>query len=320
MIPRIPIADVLAGRADAAIMAGAAGSGFLTLAGVDAALGLAEPRQAMLGFFRAPEPVQAATVRHKYDPRKRNVYRGHFPHSPETNTMLAGFDIGPDIVDPSRAGGFSDPLTEPTPRPDIPGWAEAAATYYAAMTRIGDALNRAVLRGIGADEGLADRLFARSIASLRLLSYPPAVREHFGPDRRVTRADGREVFVMTKAHTDSGFVTLLWQDGTGGLQARNAAGDWVEIPPDTGGLVVNFGQMLNDWTCGRVKATPHRVLGGLAERFSVPFFYEPAVDAVIEPLFPAETPEARPFVYGDFLWERIQKFPAFAGVARRPAA
>lgn len=320
MIPRIPIADVLDGRADDAIMAGAAGSGFLTLSGVDAALGLAEARQTMLGFFRAPEPVRAATVRHKYDPAKRNVYRGHFPHTPETGAMLAGFDIGPDLVDPSRATGFADPLTEPTPLPDIPGWAEAAATYYAAMTRIGDALNRAVLRGIGADEALAHRLFARSIASLRLLHYPPTAPEMFGPDRRVTRADGSEAFVMTQAHTDSGFVTLLWQDGTGGLQAKNAAGDWVDVTPDTGGLVVNFGQMLNDWTCGRVKATPHRVLGGLAERHSVPFFYEPAVDAVIEPLFPDEAPEARPFVYGDFLWQRIQKFPAFAGVDRRPAA
>jgi isopenicillin N synthase-like dioxygenase len=123
---------------------------------------------------------------------------------------------------------------------------------------------------------------------------------------------------MTKPHTDSGFVTLLWQDGTGGLQAQAPDGGWVDVPPDEGGLVVNFGQMLGDWTGGRIRATPHRVLGGRAERASVPFFFEPAVDAVVAPLFSEEGGES--FVYGDFLWARMTSFVNFHGVERKPAA
>lgn len=51
--------------------------------------------------------------------------------------------------------------------------------------------------------------------------------------------------VMTPAHTDSGFVSLLWQDGTGGLPAKGPDG-WIDVPPAADGIVMNFGQMLSD--------------------------------------------------------------------------
>lgn len=318
MIPVIPVRDLLDGAADRAISEAAAHSGFLTLSGVDDAFGLAEPRQTMLAFFHADPATKATVLRHKYDPARPNVYRGYFPAEPEKDALLEGFDIGPDIVDPSRAGDGGDPLTEPTPRPPSPEWAAAAATYYAAMSTIGDAMTRSILRGLGADEGLAARLFEGSISSLRLLRYPETPVATLGDDRVVTGETERRL--MTKAHTDSGFVTLLWQDNRGGLQAETPDGGWIDVPPAPGGLVVNFGQMLGDWSVGRIRATPHRVLGGAAERHSVPFFYEPAADAVIAPLFPDEAPDAETFVYGDFLWERMTAFPAFHGVTRRPAA
>ncbi|MBY8976247.1 isopenicillin N synthase family oxygenase [Rhodobacteraceae bacterium NNCM2] len=317
MIPVIAIEDILNGSADEAVMAGASSSGFLTLAGVDDALGLAQLRARMLDFFAADPETRWKVVRHKYDPASRHVYRGYFPPDPAGNSLLEGYDIGPDIADPTAAGDGSDPLTEPTPISDLPGWHEAAGDYYRGLSRIGMALTRALLRGLDADEGLVERYFTRSISTLRMFRYPPHERDAIPESRHLVMPDGSTRYVMTKAHTDSGFVTLLWQDATGGLQAKSTAGDWVDVPPASGGLVVNFGQMLEDWSGGRIKATPHRVLGGLAERFSVPFFFEPAVDAVIEPL--AGT-KGETFVYGDFLWERMVNFPNFQGVTRRPAA
>jgi len=47
--------------------------------------------------------------------------------------------------------------------------------------------------------------------------------------------------------------------------------------------VINFGEMLEMWTEGRVKATPHRVRGSEAERISVPLFYNPRHDANVAP-------------------------------------
>jgi len=318
-IPVIPVTALLERRADRDVMAGASGSGFLTLSDVDATLGLEEPRKAMLDFFRAGPDAKARTLRNKYDSTRPNVYRGYFPAEPEKGALLEGFDIGPDVMDPRRAGDGGDPLTEPTPRPGLPDWNEAVAEYYAAMCRVGDALTRALLRGLNADEALADQLFSGTISSLRLLRYPETPEAYFPPERQVSLASGETRWIMTKPHTDSGFVTLLWQDATGGLQAQGPDEGWIDVPPARGGLVVNFGQMLADWSSGRIKATPHRVLGGGAERFSVPFFYEPAVDAVIEPLFRGES-GADSFVYGDFLWERMVNFPNFHGVVRCPAA
>ncbi len=316
-IPVIAVDDLMSDRAATAVMQGASGSGFLTLSGVDTYFGTAPLRRSMLDFFAAGQEAKARTLRHKYDPSKTSVYRGYFPSEPEKKAFLEGFDIGPDIADPARAGDGSDPLTESTPRPGIPGWDEAAGGYYRAMEALGFALARTILKGLGTEEGLAARLFAGSISTLRLLRYPPYAAEQLPADLRLPRPGGSTRYVMTREHADSGFITLLWQDGTGGLQAKLPDDGWRDVPPAEGGLVVNFGQMLDDWSGGRIKATPHRVLGSLCERISVPFFFEPAVNAVITPLAPGR---GQPFVYGDFLWSRMVRFPNFHGVERKPAA
>ncbi|MEM1278404.1 MAG: 2OG-Fe(II) oxygenase family protein, partial [Pseudomonadota bacterium] len=315
MIPIIDVRDVLAGQADTAILGGASGSGFLTLSHVDQTLGLSAPRQNLLAFFNAESEIRQTVLRNKYDPASPYIYRGYFPSDPSANHMVDGYDIGPDIADPSFPSNSADPLTEPTPRPDLPGWQAAAARYYSAMDTLGRALTRSVLRGIGKDEALVDRLFNRSISTLRLFRYPAHDPAAIPQHRHVPLPSGETRYMMTGEHTDSGFVTLLWQDQTGGLQARGPNGAWIDVPPAPDGLVVNFGQMIEDWTAGRIKATPHRVIGGVEERFSVPFFFEPAVDARIEPLFEGA---GAPFVYGDFLWERMMRFPTFQGVTRRP--
>ena len=49
-------------------------------------------------------------------------------------------------------------------------------------------------------------------------------------------------------HTDHGFLTLLLQDGGGGLQARNRAGAWIDVPPIPHSLVINTGRLLSRWT------------------------------------------------------------------------
>jgi isopenicillin N synthase-like dioxygenase len=114
-------------------------------------------------------------------------------------------------------------------------------------------------------------------------------------------------------HVDSGLMTLLAQDGIAGLEVEDRAGNWIGVPPREGTLVVNFGKLLERWTGGRVRATKHRVVGSGAERHSVPFFYEPAIGAVIRPLFPgADFP---PTTYGDHLWDATTKFIEQKGIA-----
>ena len=49
-------------------------------------------------------------------------------------------------------------------------------------------------------------------------------------------------------------------------------------------------------------------------RFSIPFFYEPRVDARIAPLPIAGGGDFAPFLYGDYLWESATNFVEMAGV------
>ncbi|KGO56754.1 Oxoglutarate/iron-dependent dioxygenase [Penicillium expansum] len=77
-------------------------------------------------------------------------------------------------------------------------------------------------------------------------------------------------------HKDSsGWWTFLLQASpptVKGLQALNKTGEWIDVPVIENTFVVNIGQAFEVITHGVCKATTHRVLSGLSERYSVPFF------------------------------------------------
>jgi isopenicillin N synthase-like dioxygenase len=77
-------------------------------------------------------------------------------------------------------------------------------------------------------------------------------------------------------HKDSsGWWTFLLQASpptVKGLQALNNTGEWIDVPAIEDTFVVNIGQAFEVVTHGVCKATTHRVLSGLSERYSVPFF------------------------------------------------
>ena len=77
---------------------------------------------------------------------------------------------------------------------------------------------------------------------------------------------------------------------------------------------MNFGQVLERWCAGRIKATEHRVIGSAQERFSIPFFYEARADAEIRPLPIDQAGGFEPFLFGDYLWARIVNFVEFRGM------
>lgn len=85
------------------------------------------------------------------------------------------------------------------------------------------------------------------------------------------------------AHTDYGCLTLLAMDGSPGLTVQMPDGNWQAITAQPGVFVINFGEMLEMWTGGRVKATLHRVVGGANERISVPLFLNPSYDTNVAP-------------------------------------
>jgi isopenicillin N synthase-like dioxygenase len=85
-------------------------------------------------------------------------------------------------------------------------------------------------------------------------------------------------------HTDAGALTLLLQDEVSGLQVYRD-GFWYDIPTVPGALVINTGDMMQVWSNDIYKAAIHRVLAMDArERYSIPFFFNPAADCKVCPL------------------------------------
>ena len=105
-------------------------------------------------------------------------------------------------------------------------------------------------------------------------------------------------------HTDYGVLTLLLQDDLGGLEARNANGDWIPVPPIPGAFVVNIGDTLQMWTNDLYVSTLHRVTNvhpGKA-RLSQALFTYPHGQTMIECL-PTCHSESNPPKYAPILCE-----------------
>lgn len=160
------------------------------------------------------------------------------------------------------------PAALPRLRTVVMAWAEL-------LGRVGTELTRAIAAALGRPEHHFDAAFTGEPHWFgKLIRY--VGRSTDGPD-----AQG------VGPHADWGFLTLLLQDGTGGLQARPPrATDWVDVPPLDGALVINVGEMLEVATHGYLVATDHRVLPCApgATRQSIGIFWSPRLDATLEPL------------------------------------
>jgi isopenicillin N synthase-like dioxygenase len=328
MIPAIDIAPLFGPASpardacDRAIAAAAAETGFMTVTGIpDRELLSAALRRALLAIFALPAAAKARLARRTFDATRPNVYRGWFPLQAGEFSYKEGIDIGPDVAYPDRPTDPSDPLLEATPFPDetaLPGWRAAAARYYRGMEAVGAALNRSIARGLGLAETSFDAAFDGGISSLRLAHYPERGPDSLGqrdPATLQVEIAGRRHWLVNVPHVDSGCVTLLAQNGVAGLQARMLDGTWVTVPPTEGTLAINFGKLLERWTGGRIRATEHRVVSLRGDRHSVPFFYEPRVDAEIAPLPLPGVEPFEPFLYGDHLWAATTRFVEQRGIA-----
>jgi isopenicillin N synthase-like dioxygenase len=139
--------------------------------------------------------------------------------------------------------------------------------FDVALSSVARTLLRHWAASLGSPPDVFDSAFADTPATLiKIIRYP-------------ARAAGPQ---GVGAHRDAGVLTLLLAEpGSRGLQVRRAGG-WIDVPPLPGAFVVNIGELLEVATGGYLKATEHRVnLDGPAERISVPYFFNPRLDAQI---------------------------------------
>ncbi len=181
----------------------------------------------------------------------------------------------------------------------LPALQPACEAYVGAMCALSRRLMQLVALALGEPESTFDHAHANPMVTLRLLRYPPHPE---GADERLWGAG---------AHTDWGAVTVLAQDGHGGLEVQLPDGAWIAAPPIEGSFVVNLGDMMPRWTNGRFRSNPHRVrnvASGGRPRFSIPFFYNPDYLTRVEPLpgcvDAAHPPRFAPCTVGEHLHER----------------
>ena len=200
-------------------------------------------------------------------------------------------------------------------------WPDGLPEFRPAMTRFYDAFSDLAIRtvatvhralGLTPDEVEA-YVGDRSTSSVRLNHYP--VGDPVPADER----DGLRELGATALghHTDPGVLTLLLQDGTGGLQAQSVDGSWVDVEPRPGTIVVNLADAMQVWTNDRYRAAVHRVVPMTrTDRMSIPYFVYPPRAAVVEPVpaLAADRPRYRPFVWREYMRARTDDNFADLGV------
>ena len=122
-------------------------------------------------------------------------------------------------------------------------------------------------------------------------------------------------------HTDYGTITILWQDDVGGLQVKNRSRDWIDAPTIADAFVINIGDMLARWSNDLFVSTPHRVVNASGrERFSIPVFYDPDYDTVVECLANCASsdnpPRYPPIIAGDYITGRYDDTYSYRQPAR----
>jgi len=172
--------------------------------------------------------------------------------------------------------------------------------YQTALCEIGQRVLSAIAVGFGESPDAFETHYQKPLARGQLVYYPPS-----------QASDERDQRFGVAPHTDFGVLTLLLQDDAGGLQVKTRSGQWIEAPPIADTLVCNTGDLLQRWTNDRFLSTVHRVINRSGrKRFSMPLFYDPAANAVIDPqLLGVSQADAKhqPITTGDHIQMRNQR-------------
>ncbi|KAJ5717945.1 Gibberellin 20-oxidase [Penicillium malachiteum] len=254
-------------------------------------------------FFALPEEEKMKLAKRSFRRDHHNTYRGYFPTQPElaNDNLKEGFEMGPmqPIRTQSTSSSSKFNLTEPNIWPDATIFHKRPQleTLYTELQALASKLLSLLATSLGKPADYFAPHLEDSLSTLRLLHYPPVAST--ASDSGSTHSD--EVKLSCTPHTDSGILTLLHQDSAGGLEVRNATGEWIAAPYIPGSLVVNIGDLMAKVSGGRFVATMHRVrapaLNASASaigqqngeagakalgRISVPFFFEPGENCLVK--------------------------------------
>jgi len=252
-------------------------------------------------FFELP-----ADTKEKYHDAAGGRQRGYTPFGTENAKGAKAADLkefwhtGRDLAADSP---YRATMKQTPPVTEVDAFDEATRAFYQTMDEFGAHLLRAVALHLGLPETWFDDKVDSGNSILRLLHYPP---QENPPPKGTVRAG---------AHEDINVITLLLGAEEAGLQALHRSGEWLDVNPPAGSLVINCGDMLQRLTGGVLPSTTHRVLNPAPERarfprYSTPFFLHFNQDVLIEalPQCLAEGGKAEPAITAqEYLMERLRE-------------
>ncbi|KAG0076212.1 hypothetical protein BGZ90_009003 [Linnemannia elongata] len=152
----------------------------------------------------------------------------------------------------------------------VPEFQSTILSFMTELETLSQHLMEAIAVSLGLDASYFKTMFGQSpYYRLKCAKYPSV-------DKAATIGCG--------AHKDTGFLTVLLQDMVGGLQGQDPkSGEWMDTRPIPDTFIVTMGEAIERLTGGLYHATVHRVLNNTSgqDRYSIPFFFDPALDAKI---------------------------------------
>jgi isopenicillin N synthase-like dioxygenase len=227
-------------------------------------------------FFALPEADRLA-ISNVNSPQ----FRGYTPVGNEYTNGRSDrrdqLDVGHELPVPNL--GPDDPawlrLRGPNLWPaSLPALRTTITTWMTRMEEAGRTLLRALALALGQPADHFDPMVTpRPEVLVKVIRYP--ARDDPSEDQGVGE------------HRDTGLLTFVHQDDAAGLQVRSND-RFVGIPRVPGAYVVNLGEMMQLLTHGYFAATVHRVVSprreAERERVSVAYFFNPKLEATLEPL------------------------------------
>jgi isopenicillin N synthase-like dioxygenase len=220
-------------------------------------------------FFALPEQQKLA-IENVHSPQFRGYTRTGKELTNGEIDWREQIDIGEEratVDKPENYWRLEGPNLWPEQLPEL----ETAFTEWRSqLSALALRLMRTWAVALDAPEDVFDEAFGddRAFSLIKIVRYPGTSDDN-SPQQGVG------------AHRDGGVLTLLLvEPDKAGLQVEHN-GEWIDAPSLPGAFVVNIGEMLELATNGYLKATLHRVESPKVgtDRISIPFFFNPALDA-----------------------------------------
>ncbi|KAL6963945.1 hypothetical protein U1Q18_034952 [Sarracenia purpurea var. burkii] len=177
--------------------------------------------------------------------------------------------------------------------PEYPSdFREACDEYTRETEKLAYRLLELISLSLGLPANRLSSFFKDQTSATRLNYYPPCPVPH------LALGVGR--------HKDPGALTVLAQDDVGGLEVkRKKDGEWIRVKPTPNAYIVNVGDIIQVWSNDKYESVEHRVtVNSKRERFSVPFFFNPARYTIVEPLEELVTHQ-NPAKYKAYSWQEF---------------